>query len=105
MNVRTKKLTVSNLVDPFIISHHELGYWPVEYGNHQVTVNGLDGGTYTLDVRVPGDSTFQVHQPGAAEADTVIVDKPVAAAFQLRFAGLGGAAAPVVTISSWPRSI
>jgi hypothetical protein len=96
-------LDVTDTDGPFTITHHELGWFPDQLGNHQISVNGLDGGTYDVSIRTPGDDTFQVHQPDVAEADTVIIDKPVAAAFQLTFSGLGGAAEPRVTISGWPR--
>ena len=103
MELWKRRLVVADPENPLTITHHELGWHPEQLGNHQIAVNGLDGGTYTVAIRTPGDDTYQEHQPDATEDDTVLVDKPVPAAFQITFAGLGAEAAPVVTVSGWPR--
>lgn len=103
MDLWKRVLDVTDTDGPFTITHHELGWFPDQLGNHQISVNGLDGGTYTVKIRTPGDDTFQVHQADATENDTVIVDKPVVAAFQIAFADVGGAADVRVVVSGWPR--
>ena len=105
MDAFTKSVTAAAGAATLLLSHHELGWFPKQYGNHQISVNGLGGGTYTVQVRVPGDSTFQTHQSGAAESDTVLVDRMIPDAFQVVFAGVPVENTPVVTVSTWPRRV
>jgi hypothetical protein len=78
-----------------------LPYLMTALRHHQVSVDGLDGGTYSVDVQTPGDETYQIDTTGATESDTVVIDALIVAAMQVRFAGLGEGAAPVVTLTSW----
>ena len=88
------------------LTWHELGWRPEELGNHQISVNGLGaGGSYTVKIRVPGDDTYQVHQAGALETDTVVIDRPLPAAFQITFAGVGGGDTPKVFVTGWQKPI
>lgn len=101
----TRSITVPAGETSKNLTHHELGWFPVQTGKHQFTCNGLGGGTYAVRVRVPGDATFQTHQTGATETDTVLVDRMIPEAFQIVFTDVPAEATPVVTVTTWPGRV
>ena len=92
--------------DPVVMGKADLGYRPADMNAYyQIHVAALDGGTYDVELYLPETpSTARTHQAGAAETDTVLVDGPMADAFRVTFAGLGGAAAPVVYVTGQRRT-
>ena len=86
------------------IDHLGLG-WRLDgtMGAHQVSMSGLDGGSFAVAIRLPGDPTWKTHATAATEADTIIVLEPIISAIRFTAASLGGSAAPIVHITSRPR--
>lgn len=70
-----------------------------QYNRHQLTVSGLDGGTWTLKARAFGHPSVSTVATGIA--DGVIYQYDVLVdLIQVELAGLGVAAAPVATLTS-----
>ena len=73
-------------------------------GVHQVSMSGLDGGSFTVHIRLPGDPTFKEHTTSAAdETDTVMIKDPLINAIKVTASSMGGSAAPIVHVTSLPR--
>ena len=93
--------------DPVLLDTAALGYNPaIANALFQIHVDGLDGGTFDVKLYLPGSAAPippREHQLGATSVDTVLVDGPIVQAFQVTFAALGAAAAPVVYLSMQPR--
>lgn len=76
-----------------------------EHGNFQVVCNTLDGGTFAVKGLFP-DMQWRTLATGvAATAVALIPDTYVIEALAVEFAGLGGAAAPVVHVSMSGRTL
>lgn len=101
----TRSVTVDAGVTSKNLTHHELGWHPVQTGKHQVTCNGLGGGTFTVKVRVPGDATYQTHQAGATESDTVLMDRMILEAIRVEFTDVPAEAAPAIIVTTWPGRV
>ena len=92
----------------FTITETELGYKPdQEYSLHQISTTGLDGGTYSVNILVPGESAFRASGlTGLAETDVAILDSFLTVlAIQIVFLNLGVANAPKVSITSRLRGL
>lgn len=67
---------------------------------HSIKADGLDGGTYSIDLSVPGSAEWAVAYEARVEAD--LVDLPTLVdGVRVRFAGLGAAAVPVIVLNSF----
>ena len=98
-----KTLEIADGVTEVAITHHELGWWPEQLGNHQIVASGLDSGTYAVAIRYPGQSGTVTKTSGVANGAPVLVDTGVAAAFKVTFSDLGETAAPKIVVTGWPR--
>jgi len=66
----------------------------------QVNADGLDGGSYTVEIGVSGVVGFKEVKAGALEADSVVISRAVSfSVVRVSFSALGGAASPVVAIN------
>ena len=107
----TKSAAALNVVppnaDPVVLGLAELGYDPTTANAvFQTHVDGLDGGTFDVLLYLPGSPApipAREHQLGATSLDTVLIDGPIVTSFQIKFAGLGAAAAPIVYLNMQPR--
>lgn len=92
--------------DPLVIGRHELKHTPAEMNNaYSISVSGLDGGTWDIGY-YPVHSQNQViaRTAGLTEADSSEWGRnPLAAAYQITFAGTGGGAAPIVGVTYAPE--
>ena len=90
------------------------GVWTIDYGqltwrpdgtrgSHQLSMSGLDGGVFAVEVLLPGDPSWKAHTSGATETDVVLIGATVVAAFRVTVSSLGGSAAPIVVITSRQR--
>lgn len=102
--IKPKSKTATNVgagtADPVVMGKPDLGYTPGDVDAVlQVWVTGLDGGTYDVLFYVPNDAIPKAHVAAATSVDIVTLDAPAVTAVRVTFAGLGGAAAPVVYVS------
>ena len=80
-----------------------LDYNPEQvFSRHQISVSGLDGGTYDVNIWQPGAVKFTGHQAGAGENDTVMIEAPLAQRIEIDITG-GAVANPVLHFTSLPR--
>lgn len=73
--------------------------------DHQVSLAGLDGGTFSVYGRVPGESTWKTLVTGQAETVAYKVQGYLLEALKVELAGMGAGKAPVLTLVSLPRGI
>ena len=73
------------------------------HGSHQVSGDGLGtGGTFAVEIRVPGDAAWKTHSTGSDATDVIMVDQPIIEAIKVTVTP-GAGAAPKITITSRPR--
>lgn len=106
MQYKTRTLDTSSpgyATNVWVIDADVLG-WRLDgtKGAHQISGNGLGGGTFAVEIRVPGDSAWKSHTTGADATDVVMVDQPVVEAIKVTLTP-GGGAVPLITITSRPR--
>jgi hypothetical protein len=93
---------------------YSAGVWTIDYGplpwrpdgtrgSHQISMSGLDGGTFAVEIRLPEDPSWKTHTSGATETDVVLVGSAVVSAFRVTVSSTGGSAAPIVYITSMQR--
>lgn len=83
------------------LSAHELGYdLAAGYPDHQLAVTGLDGGTWTVQVRPEGCPAWKSHATGLAETTVQTVHGLIIDGLRVTLAGLGGAADPKLYLTS-----
>lgn len=91
----------------FVVKRHSqcLEYAPDQvFSRHQISLSGLDGGTYVVDIYQPGGSQFTNHAgPILTENDTVMIEGPLAQQVRVSVTGGGGSFAPVLHFLSMPR--
>jgi len=75
------------------------------FSRHQLTVVGLDGGTFDVTVMAPGVDRFSPlpNNTNLAEATLFLIESPVVKAIRVNVSGMGNAAAPELTLTSMPR--
>jgi hypothetical protein len=92
----------------FIIKKHSqiLAYAPDQvFSKHQISMSGLAAGTYEVSIMPPGSPNFVNHQgPGLTEADTCMIESPLALQIEVAVVGMGvGIGVPVLHLTSLPR--
>lgn len=111
MAYKTKTIAATGGPPPKVVAAaSELGWRPDDvYREHQITVVGLDGGTFSVKGLVPGEekvaTQLKTFASGKAEDAVVQLSGFAIVSFEVTFAGLGPGAAPVVTFTSFPRGI
>jgi len=108
MRVRTKTIALLAPATEIFFDDQSFGYrFDGDYGNIQVVAKGLDGGTFSVNLLGPGeDATYRPFATGKTVSDIVIVpDGYVCQIVKIAFAALGGAAAPIVTLSMSGRTV
>ena len=103
MDRLVRTLVVADGVTEIAVTHHELGWWPEQLGNHQISASGLDGGTYAVSVRYPGQDALISLVSGLADGAPTVVGSGIAAAFKVTLSDLGEAAEPRIVVTGWPR--
>ena len=102
MRQQTKRIA-SVAGAPVLFTRFEAGYdLAAIFGEHILGTSGLDGGTFTVECKIPGNDTdWYVIATAQAQTALVQIAFPVT---QLRvvFAGLGGAAAAKAYLVSRP---
>lgn len=107
MQYKTKTLDTSSpgyATNVWVIDYGVLG-WRLDgtKGAHQISAEGLGtGGTFAVEIRVPGDGSWKTHSTGSDVTDVVMVDQPIVQAIKVT-ATPGAGAAPKITITSRPR--
>ena len=107
MQYKTKTLDTSSpgyATNVWTIDRDVLG-WRLDgvKGAHQVSGDGLgSGGTFAVEIRVPGDGAWKSHTTGATGTDVVMVDQPIVEAIKVTVTP-GGGAVPLITVTSRPR--
>lgn len=91
------------------INKANLGFSPVDtHRNFQISVHGLDGGTYSVSYYPVNCSHVIEYQGGATEAAAVVMSHSIDFLYEglvISFNGLGAAAAPKVHATFWPRGL
>lgn len=90
---------------PVVMGRPQLGFNPeARIYVWDVTVSGLDGGTWSLEYQPVGSSNWIEVTTGRAENDGYNIDgAPIFRTLKVTFDALGGGAAPQVTINYVPR--
>jgi len=104
-----KTLTLSRTGDGTLEFTPAVTKWnPAGYpANAQVTVSGLDGGTYTVSILPAGDSAARVAAVDVTEADIVVIagkDAPLFEAVVIDATGTSGGTV-TATLTLWERGI
>lgn len=107
---QTHTFTISAGVTSFDIEKHKLGGQGIAdyYRNAQISVEGLGGGSYTVNYRVPEGRTWREHVAGATEADTVMIAGsrgPLVEALQIELANVPAQNTPRVVLNLWSRGV
>ena len=86
-----------------VFTRFEAGYDLASiFGEHIIATRGLDGGTYSVEVKIPGnDDDWYLLATAQAQTALNTTSVPVTQ-IRVAFAGLGGVAAPVVFLVSRP---
>ena len=80
-----------------------LDYNPEQvFSRHQISVTGLGGGSYNVNILQPGAAGFCTHLAGAVEGDTVMIESPLAQQIEIVISG-AATGDPVVHLTSMPR--
>lgn len=89
---------------PVVFSRDSFGYaLDVDFGQYQLTCKGMDGGTYGVEILCLDDIWRSV-ATGKALADIVHIGEQFHfQQIRVTYAGLGGAAVPVATLSATGR--
>lgn len=106
MRVRNTSLALVAPATEIVFDNLTMGYrFDGDYGNIQIVAKGLDGGTFSVALLgPPGDDTWRTVATGKTISDHVhLSDVYVCQQVKISFAALGGAAAPVVTLSMTGR--
>lgn len=108
MRIRSKSISLVAPATEIIFDDLSFGYrLDGDYGNIQVIAKGLDGGTFSVELLGPeADQTWRTVATGKTAAQFVhLEDIYVCKQVRVSFAALGGAAAPVVTMSMSGRRL
>jgi hypothetical protein len=102
--------TVAAGAASFDIERHKLGGAGIAdyYRNAQISVEGLGGGTFTVNYRVPEGQTWREHVAGATESDTVMIAGsrgPLVEALQITFSGVPAPNTPRIVLNLWSRGV
>jgi hypothetical protein len=85
-----------------------LGWRPDSYpANMQITVSGLNGGTFDVYILPADDDTYRLAYEAATEADIAVIagkEAPLVAAVALVVAGTSGATV-IARLTLWERGI
>lgn len=104
-----KTMTLSRTGDGSLEFTPAVTKWnPAGYpANAQVTVSGLDGGTYDLYILPAGDSAARLAAEAVTEADIVVIagkDAPLFEAVLIEASGTSGGTV-TATLTLWERGI
>jgi len=72
------------------------------YNDHQLSVEGLDGGNWKVEGQFLGDAVWRTLESftGKAETDYLTLKGFLIESFKITLAGMGGAAAPKLHLTS-----
>jgi len=88
--------------NPVIITQDEAGDMRAIFGWHRVGATGLDGGTYAVAIKIPGDDvTWWTHATGVANNVLTEIDVPCDQ-IKITISGAGIAADPAIQMVSRP---
>lgn len=108
MRIRSKSIPLVAPATEIVFDDRSFGYrFDGDYGNIQIVAKGLDGGTFSVELLGPAeDQTWRSVAAGKTAAQFVHLDDIyVCQQIKVTFAALGGAAAPVVTLSMSGRRL
>ena len=92
----------------FTFTRTVLKWSPANYpANAQVSVTGLNGGTFDLDLLPAGESAFKRHITAATETDLCMLagkNAPLFEQLKVTVAGTSGATV-TVTVTLWERGL
>ncbi len=108
MQYKTKTLDTSSqgyATNVWTIDYDVLGWRPDgTKGSHQVTANTIGtGGTFMVQVRVPGDAAWKNVAANKTASDIVMVDLAIVEAIKVTVTPGTGTYTPLITITSRPR--
>lgn len=99
---------LSGVGPSFTFNRTVLKWAPHNYpANAQVSVTGLNGGTFNLELLPAGESAFKSHIVNATETDLCMLagkEAPIFSQLRVTVAGTGGATV-TVTVTLWERGI
>jgi hypothetical protein len=108
MNYKNKTFTTADTnvysTNVFTFGKDELGYSMSHYANHNISVSGLDSGTWKAELQPDGSDTFFTSETLLAETDAVALETFVAKQIKVTIVSPGGSAAPIVNVQSTVRS-
>lgn len=107
---QTHSFTVAAGAPSFEIERHKLGGQGLAdyYRNAQISVEGLGGGSYTINYRVPSGTVWREHVSVALESDTVVITGsagPLIEAIQVVFTGVPAQNTPIIIVNLWSRGV
>jgi len=80
-----------------------LDYAPDQvYSKHQISMSGLGGGTFAVNIWQPGAAQYTGHQSNVDADDAVMIEGPIVKRIEVVVTG-GAGAAPVLHFTSVPR--
>ncbi len=103
--------TTSNAWDAgsttFSVTRHEAGFdLDQAHGIHQITLIGLDGGTFSLKVLLPGEQDWRDYNTDPNDEGAILViDEIIVQGVRAVLANLGAGAAPKLTLTSRLRGL